>query len=84
MSDVPVNKEDFLYRPATYRGKMDPAALVFNANLQEFARRVGFICDLETSGKLGPGDAYDRIRLLWEQLDLSHHNLGIGQPSAEM
>ena len=83
MSDEAVNKDDFLYRPTTYRGKIDPAALVFNANLQEFARRIGFICDLETSGKLPPGDAYDRIRLLWTQLSQSHHNLGIGQPPSD-
>ncbi len=82
MSEQPVSKEDFLYRPSTYRGKVDPAALVFNANLQEFARRVGFICDLETSGKIPPSDAYERIRRLWEQLDLSHHTLGIGEPPA--
>lgn len=83
MSDYPIDREDFLYRPNTYRGEIDPAAMVFNANLQEFARRVGFICDLETNGKIPSAEAYEQIRLLWEQLRDSRVGLGIGdQPPA--
>ncbi|MGF1494946.1 MAG: hypothetical protein ACFBSC_21380 [Microcoleaceae cyanobacterium] len=71
--------DDFLHPRRRYRGRFSPENLTFNANLQEFAHRVSYICGLETSGKLSAIDAYKRIHLLWKQLKRSKKELGIGQ-----
>jgi hypothetical protein len=67
----------FLYPHAHYRGSDRPNDLVFNANLQEFAQRVGYICDLETAGKVSPQDAYAQLCTLWDELKRSQRELGI-------
>ncbi len=72
------NHSDFLYARHRYYGQVRPEALVFNANLQEFAQKVTYICCLETGGKLSPEMAYEEIRVLWEQLKQSKSQLGIG------
>jgi len=51
-----------------YYGEFTPANLAFNANLQEFANRIGIICNLETGGKLTPEEAYVQVRQLWKAL----------------
>jgi hypothetical protein len=71
---------DFLYPRGHYRGNFNPQHLVFNANLQEFAQRVGYISNLETNGKLSPEESYREIKTLWKQLKRSKKSLGIGQP----
>jgi len=68
---------DFLYPHARYRGSDRPNDLVFNANLQEFAQRVSYICNLETAGKVSPQDAYEQICQLWKELKHSKKELGI-------
>jgi hypothetical protein len=73
---------DFLYPRGNYRGNFQPQHLVFNANLQEFAQRVGYISNLETNGKLSPEASYKEIKTLWKQLKRSKKSLGIGQPIA--
>lgn len=73
------DKDDFLYPRSSYRGEVKPENLVFNANLQEFAQRVSYICNLETSGKVAPEDAYKRIKALWKELKQSKKQLGIGE-----
>jgi hypothetical protein len=73
---------DFLYPRGNYRGNFQPQHLVFNANLQEFAQRVGYISNLETNGKLSPEESYKEIKTLWKQLKRSKKSLGIGQPIA--
>lgn len=77
MSDS--NKDDFLYPRSTYRGEVKPENLVFNANLQEFAHRISYICNLETSGKITSQEAYQKIKALWKQLKKSKKELGIGE-----
>jgi hypothetical protein len=77
VSDASPGKEEFLYPRSTYRGEFTPESLVFNSNLQEFAHKVGYICTLETSGKLSQAEAYDRIRDLWKALKRSRKELGI-------
>jgi hypothetical protein len=72
-------KEDFLYPRSRYHGEFKPEKLVFNANLQEFAQRVSYICNLETAGKLDTLSAYEQIKLLWKRLKASKHELGIGE-----
>lgn len=60
-----------------------PEELLFDANLQEFAQRVGIICSLETSGKTSPHDAYRQIKELWKQLKRSKRGLRIGEEPEE-
>jgi hypothetical protein len=74
-----VNKDDFLYPHGRYYGQVKPENLVFNANLQEFAQKVNYICSLETGGKLAPDEAYEQIKGLWKQLKQSKKQLQIGQ-----
>ncbi|MEB3311298.1 MAG: hypothetical protein VKJ02_13815 [Snowella sp.] len=77
---MPSNREidDFLHPRSSYYGKVKPENLVFNANLQEFAQKVSYICNLETGGKIGAQDAYHQIKMLWKQLKASKKALGIG------
>ncbi len=72
-----IDKHTFLYQKRSYHGQFTPEALVFNANLQEFATRVGYICNLQTLGKVSQEDAYQQINALWEQLQHSYTALGI-------
>lgn len=77
-----ISKDDFLYPRSRYYGHVKPENLVFNANLQEFAQKVGYICNLETGGKITTEEAYKQIKLLWKQLKQSKKQLKIGeQPS---
>lgn len=64
-------KDRFFYPIGRYRGDFSPQRLAFNANLQEFAQRIGIICSLETGGKISPEEAYDQIKALWKQLKAS-------------
>lgn len=75
-SDRPsTNRDQFLFPRAKYFGEFTPQNLAFNANLQEFARRIEFICALETNGKLSPMEAYDQIKDLWQKLKSSKTEL---------
>lgn len=78
MADNP-DKENFLYPRSSYHGNIKPENLVFNANLQEFAQKVSYICNLETGGKISPEDAYKQIKALWKQVKQSKKELGIGE-----
>ncbi|WYL97597.2 MAG: hypothetical protein HEQ35_00540 [Gloeotrichia echinulata IR180] len=72
-----MNNYNFLYPHSRYYGEVKPENLVFNANLQEFSQRVGYIAALETSGKISPQQAYYEIRACWKQLKKSKQQLGI-------
>jgi DNA-directed RNA polymerase subunit M/transcription elongation factor TFIIS len=61
------------------RTDWDHQNLLFNANLQEFAQKVGYISSLESAGKLSPEDSYKRIKMLWQDLKNSKKNLIIGE-----
>lgn len=72
------DKDNFLYPKGTYRGEItpnNPNNLVFNANLQEFAQKVSYICGLETNGKITSKEAYNRIKELWHQIKSSKKEL---------
>ncbi len=73
------DKHSFLYPQRRYHGQVKPENLVFDANLQEFAQRVNFICNLENNGKLSPEESYNEVEALWQQLTLSKKLLGIGK-----
>lgn len=72
-----VDKYNFLYSRYRYSGEFTPQNLVFNANLQEFSQRVGYICNLQTRGKLSPQESYNQIEKLWEQVKQSYEALEI-------
>ncbi|MBW4554464.1 MAG: hypothetical protein KME59_00715 [Trichormus sp. ATA11-4-KO1] len=74
-----VSKDDFLYPRGRYYGQVKPENLVFNSNLQEFAQRVSYICNLETGGKLPPDEAYEQIKALWKHLKKTKKQLKIGE-----
>lgn len=69
----------FLYPHHQYQGKFTPQNLTFNANLQEFSQAVGYICALETGGKISSDEAYKQIKKLYKQLKRSKKALGIGE-----
>lgn len=73
------DSKDFLYPRGRYHGKFTPENLAFDANLQEFAQRISYICALQTNGKLSPEEAYQQIKNLWKQLKISKEQLGIGK-----
>ncbi|OAB56335.1 hypothetical protein AY599_04615 [Leptolyngbya valderiana BDU 20041] len=75
-------RSNFLFPRGRYYGEFKPENVVFNANLQEFTQRVNYICNLETSGKISPQEAYDAIKALWKQLKQSKRELNIGDPSS--
>jgi hypothetical protein len=76
------DRDEFLFPRNRYYGDFKPENVVFNANLQEFAQRVNYICNLETSGKLPPDEAYEAIKDLWKQLKASKRELNIGDKSS--
>ncbi len=78
-----VNKNSFLFPIFPYHGQFHPKNLVFNANLQEFAQRVGYIANLETAGKLSPEESYNQIKALWKQLKRSKKALLIAKDVAD-
>lgn len=63
-----LNKDQFLNPKSAYYGNFSPERLAFNANLQEFSTRIGYIVNLETGGKLAPEDAYKQIKALFKEL----------------
>lgn len=76
-------KNNFLYPHSRYRGHFTPQNLAFNANLQEFAQRIEYLCALETNGKLSPDKAYKEIKALYKQLKQSKKELQIGSEPPE-
>ena len=70
---------DFLMPRRPYRSKVNPENLVFDANLQEFAQRVSYISNLESSGKISPQESYIQIKSLWKELKQSKKMLKVGE-----
>lgn len=80
MEDPNAHQEDaFLHPYSRYYGKFDPVRFLFDANLQEFAQKISYICALETGGKLSSIEAYKEIKKLWKDLKKSKQALGIGE-----
>ncbi len=75
----PSDKDQFINPQSRYYGKFTPTNLAFNANLQEFAQRVSYICALETGGKMSPEEAYQNVKKAWKELKSSKKGLGIGK-----
>ncbi|KPQ31956.1 MAG: hypothetical protein HLUCCA11_22600 [Phormidesmis priestleyi Ana] len=66
---------NFLYPLTVYRRPVEPAQLVFKANLQEFAHQVSYISNLNTNGKLSSDEAFSHIHHLWKTLKRSQATL---------
>jgi hypothetical protein len=75
VNDNDSDKYRFLYPIGKYYGEFTPENLVFDANLQEFAQRVSYLCSLETSGKITTIESYQEIKKLWQQLKQSKKEL---------
>jgi hypothetical protein len=73
------SKDEFLHPRSHYYGEFTPANLAFDANLQEFATQVGYVCALETGGKISAQEAYGQIKQLCKILKQSKKGLGIGK-----
>ncbi|WP_036476834.1 hypothetical protein, partial [Myxosarcina sp. GI1] len=52
------DQENFLNPIGNYYGEFTPQNLAFNANLQEFAQKVAYVCGLEANGKITLKEAY--------------------------
>lgn len=73
-----MSTDDFLNPRASFQGEFTLENLAFDANLQEFAARVAYVCALETAGKITPAEAHRRIRTLYQALERTHEGLEIG------
>ncbi len=62
-------KQDFLYPISRYHGSVTDNTVIFNAKLQEFAQKIGFIANLHTGGKLPSEEAYFNVESLWRELE---------------
>ena len=69
--------KNFLYPYYPYHGKFKLNTLAFNANLQEFSHRVGYISNLHTGGKLSSNEAYQALESLWHELQTTKRKLNI-------
>ena len=66
-----------------HRNDREPEEVIFDANLQEFATKVGFICALESNEKITAHEAYRRIKKLYKSLKKSRRGLQIGRNGSE-
>ena len=78
-NDNQIDKNNFFYQRYRYLGKYTPQNFLFNANLQEFSERVGYLCNLQTLGKISSQECYEEIELLWQQLTESFKTLIIDE-----
>jgi hypothetical protein len=77
-----ISKEQFLCPRSKYYGQVKPENLVFNANLQELALKIGYIANLETNGKISSEQAYLRLNALWCQFEFASRQLNIPNDSS--
>ncbi len=77
-----VDKASLLYPRSRYYGDFKPEYLAFNANLQEFAQKVSYVCAFQTGGSISAEEAYEDLRRLWENLKQTKQSLGIGTTSS--
>ncbi len=70
---------EFISPRHSYHGQINPESLVYNANLQEFSAQVSYISCLATAGKLSAAEAHHQIQQLWQNLDRTKQQLGVGE-----
>lgn len=81
--DQPPGRDEFLIPRSRFYGEFEPSELIFNSNLQEFAAQIGYICSLETGGKISGAQAYESIKSLWKQLKKSKKSLRISDDNSK-
>jgi hypothetical protein len=69
--------DSLLYQNTSFHGQINPENLIFNDRLQAFNHKVGFICSLETAGKLTPQESLLQIQVLWQDLQQVGNQVGI-------
>ncbi len=71
---------DFLFRNRLYkdRGKYMLKTIAFNIYLQDFALKVHYICDSQSTGQLSEKDSINKIDQLWQELERRYLELGLG------
>jgi len=79
-----VTRDELLYPRSRYRGQPKPENLIFNANLQELAQRIGYIVNLHTGGKLSAEESYEHIKILWIQFEFASRQLNIPRNASEI
>jgi len=57
--------------------------IIFDANLKEFAHRIGIICALEAGEKIAAEEAYKQIKSLYKELKKSKKALRIGNSNED-
>lgn len=75
--EQPDHRNKFLNSFSYYSSEFIPENVIFNTNLQEFARRVEVICGLEIGGKISRDVVYQQIQQLYQQLKQGKEALGI-------
>ena len=70
-----LQRESFLNPLSKYYGEVKPEELVFDVNLQEFAAVVTAVTGLHIGGKISGSQAYDRIKVKFEELQASKEAL---------
>jgi hypothetical protein len=64
-----VYKHQFLYPIHSYHQQNPSHSSIFNAKLQEFSTKVGFVSSLHTNGKLSSQQVCEQLQQLWKMLD---------------
>ncbi|GAB4386732.1 MAG: hypothetical protein Kow00121_53930 [Elainellaceae cyanobacterium] len=72
-----LDKNSLLHPHQYYQDGFIPEHVIFNTQLQEFARRVESICGLQTGGLMSSDLAYQQIYQLYQQLRKSREVLGV-------
>lgn len=69
---------DFLFRNRLYRdrGKYMLETIAFNFYLQDFALKVGYIYDSQSTGQFSEEDSINKIDQLWQELERRYLELG--------
>lgn len=70
-----IELQNFINPYISYHGKITPNEILLNSNLQEFANNVQILVNLNTGGKLGCEQVYEKIMLLSRQLLSNYEHL---------
>lgn len=69
------DKQQFLHSLSPYYGRPGTDAARVNQHLQDFAQRVGYICNLHTGGRLSSQAAFEQLERLWDAVAIALERL---------
>ncbi|NEQ33738.1 MAG: hypothetical protein F6K04_22525 [Leptolyngbya sp. SIO4C5] len=72
-----MHSSEFLFPRSRYYGPATSENIAFDAELQFFSQRVGYIFNLQTAGKLSPQEAYQEVKAAWKALKQKKKQLGL-------